>query len=218
MTMKTDLTLNAGDGDSLPAAPESSIASCARLEVALEEQWVRNAQQGDQHAFAKLIDSHQERIYSLCLRLLACPEDAAEACQDVFIRAFRALPKYRPEARFSTWLYQIAVNRCHDFWKRASSRLKALTSPLTGEEITPSASGHRPDHHADWNDSLRQLDHALQALPPCDREILILCCVEHLSHRECAVILRTSPRAIEGRLYRAREKLRKLWSGAPETK
>jgi len=208
--METDLTI-----DSLlegtPPPREATTGKCFRLEAALESQWIGAARDGDQRAFGKLVESHQDRIFSLCLRLLGCREDAAEACQDVFVRAFDALPKYQPEARFSTWLYRIAVNRCHDFWKRASSRLKALTTTLSGRELTLKTPGPTPDHHADWQDSLKQLDRALQALPARDREILILSGVENLSHSECATILGTSERGIEGRLYRAREKLRKTW-------
>lgn len=184
-----------------------------QLDRALEEQWIRAAQQGCHEAFGKLLESHQDRVYSLCLRLLGSPEDAAEACQDVFVRAYHGLPDFRPEARFSTWLYRIAVNRSHDFWKRASSKLKAITSHLSGKEIPLTAPGDAPDHRIGWQDSLRQLDLALQQLPLRDREVLILTGVENLSHSECADILGTSPRGIEGRLYRAREKLRKVWPG-----
>lgn len=188
-------------------------AELFRLDRALEEQWIRSAQQGCHQAFGKLLEAHQDRVYSLCLRLLGSPEDAAEACQDVFVRAYQALPDFRPEARFSTWLYRIALNRSHDFWKRASSKLKALTSQLTGKELPPTSPQDAPDHRLDWQDSLRELDQALRKLPRRDREILILSCVENLSHSECAEVLDTSPRAIEGRLYRAREKLRMVWPG-----
>lgn len=214
--MKTEITLPSGL--TLPAVVQKNESDRPSLELALERQWIRAAQGGDQDAFTKLVEAHQESIFSLCLRLLACPEDAAEACQDVFLRAFRALPEYRPEARFSTWLYQIAVNRCHDFWKRASSRLKGLTRSLTGKEGDMPACVPSPDHHAGWSDALKQLDLALQALPARDREVLILSCVENLSHAECALILRTSERGIEGRLYRAREKLRRLWPENPGKK
>lgn len=181
------------------------------LDRVLEKQWMQSAKEGCQLAFNKLVETHQDRIFSLCLRLLGSYEDAAEACQDVFVRAYRALPDFRLEARFSTWLYRIAVNRSYDFRKRKSSKLKVFSFHLTDREKVLTSPECPPDHQIGWQESLRELDHALQKLPPKDREILILSGVENFSHLECAEILGTSLRGVEGRLYRAREKLRKIW-------
>ncbi|MGD1979277.1 MAG: sigma-70 family RNA polymerase sigma factor [Akkermansiaceae bacterium] len=211
--MATDLTFPESLGEVLPPLASGDSLPKATLEEGLEKRWLEAAQRGDHEAFTRLVEAHQDRIYSLCLRLLSSPEDAAEACQDTFVRAFHALPGFRPHARFSTWLYRIAVNRCHDFWKRASSRLKSRSASLTGTALQLAAHEQSPDDRADWNDSLQELDRALRALPARDREIIILVGVENLSHAECAAILKTTPRGVEGRLYRAREKLRQIWRG-----
>jgi RNA polymerase sigma-70 factor (ECF subfamily) len=208
MTMETDLPFS-GEWPPTETPPGVSF----QLDRALEDQWIRAAKEGCHLAFGRLLETHQDRIYSLCLRLLGSPEDAAEACQDVFVKAYHALPDFRPEARFSTWLYRIAVNRSHDFWKRASTKLKDLTSHLSGKEVDLTSPQAGPDHRIGWQDSLRELDLALQELPPKDREILVLAGIENLTHQECADILGTSTRGVEGRLYRAREKLRKVWPG-----
>jgi len=199
------------DLDAILSARSEPSPPSGSLDEVLERRYLHAAAQGDIPSFEKLVELYQDRIYQLCFRFLGCREDAAEACQDVFINAFKALPKYRPEAKFSTWLYRIAVNRCRDFWKRSATRLKSLTSSLNLREHDPTCPALYPDDHAQWSDDLQKLDSVLASLPRKHREILILCCVENLSHKECATILRTSERAIEGRLYRAREALRRRW-------
>lgn len=175
----------------------------------MEAHWIAEAAGGDFEAFDRLMKLHEDRIYQICLRLLGCREDAKEAAQDVFVRAFQALPRYRARAKFTTWLYQIALNRCRDSWKKSAARLLALSDPIHLRGIEPVCEKcHAPSDAASQNDDVGLVQEALLQLSSKDREIVILCCVDELAHSECAEVLGCSERAIEGRLYRARKKLR----------
>lgn len=192
------------------AAEQSTDGQVSLLE-ARERHWISEAQQGDLASFERLMDLHQDRIFQFCLRLLSCHDDALEASQDVFVRAHRALPRYRPQGQFSTWLFQIALNRCRDGWKRTSSRLASLSGAfhLSHREFT--CPQPEPGDHAEMRDDLFTLERGLRSLSAKNREIIMLACVENLPHSECAQILKCSERAIEGRLYRARKVLQSWW-------
>ena len=84
---------------------------------------VRRAQQGDRYAFEQLVRTHEARMYTLAARVLGSREDAADAVQDALVRAWLALPKFRGDARFSTWLYRIVVNSAHDVRTKRRDRL-----------------------------------------------------------------------------------------------
>ncbi|YCM43704.1 RNA polymerase sigma factor [Verrucomicrobiaceae bacterium 227] len=176
-----------------------------------ERRWIAAAALGDLPSFEKLMALHEDRIFQLCLRLLGCREDALEAGQDVFVRAHRALPRYQAHGKFSTWLCQIAVNRCRDRWKHSSSRLASLCDALHLRHSDLACQARVPDARAESLDDLATLEKGLQHLARKHREILILACVENLPHAECAEILKCSERAIEGRVYRARRLLQEWW-------
>ena len=87
-----------------------------------EEQLIRRAQQGDNSAFEQLLLAHQKKVYNLCLRMAANPDDALDLSQEAFIKAWRALGQYQFEASFSTWLFRLTSNVCIDFLRRKKRR------------------------------------------------------------------------------------------------
>ena len=94
---------------------------------------VSRAQQGDRWAFEQLVDRHQHRLFTLAARLLGSADDAGDAVQEAFIRAWLGLPRFRGGSLFSTWLYRIGLNAAHD------QRLRRRTEPLdeTREPANP---------------------------------------------------------------------------------
>lgn len=176
-----------------------------------EYTWIKAAQNGDDDAFRLLMEKHQDRIFQLCLRMLSCKEDAAEACQDTFIRAHRALPKFTPNVQLFTWLYQIALNRCRDSWKRAAVKLLKLSDPISNSHSHLTCPNPQPTSKASSNEDILSLEKALQSLPSKHREILILHSIEGLTYHQCAAALDISTRAVEGRIYRARTALNASW-------
>ena len=106
-----------------------------------DEELVRRAQKGDRFAFERLVEQHEQRLYTLAARVLGSREDAADAVQEALVRAWLALPKFRGDARFSTWLYRIVVNAAHDMRpKRREMPTDELPSPPTRATASPSRS------------------------------------------------------------------------------
>lgn len=92
-----------------------------------EEQLIRRAQQGDNSAFEQLLLAHQKKVYNLCLRMAANPDDALDLSQEAFIKAWRALGQYQFEASFSTWLFRLTSNVCIDFLRRKKRRQETVS-------------------------------------------------------------------------------------------
>lgn len=177
----------------------------------LEVEKIRAAQAGDMRAFEWIVQQHEERLFSFCCRWLRCTQDAREVCQDAFVRAWQALPEFEGRARLSTWLYQIALNLCRDRAKARATRQRESTIALDDVEEPPPCPGHAPDTSAELRSELQKLHRGLALLPEKLRLVLTLTALEGLSQEECAQILHTSVRGIEGRVYRARQMLMQWW-------
>lgn len=179
-----------------------------------EDALIRAAASGCEDSFRQLVEWHQETIYRFCFQWLHNAEDAREACQDTFVRAHQALDRYQRKGRLTTWLYQIALNRCRDHQKSRFARQRRDTAPF------PEASGEiacyraSPDEQAARSGDLEKLRQGINQLPPRLRAALILTAVEGLSQEECALVLKCSVRAVEGRVYRARRDLLAWWNRA----
>ncbi len=151
-------------------APESS-----------ENDWIRRFLDGDERAFDALVRAHQDRIYRLVLALLGEPEDARDAAQEVFLRAFRGLHGWRYEARLATWLYGVAVNVCREARRRrASERIKRkrwalLVAPFLARRGQAVGSG--------------AASRLVDLLPPRQREVVVLRVFQELTIEETATVL-----------------------------
>ena len=198
-----------------------SIFDPALRHAAVPDTWenrlIRRAQDGDAAAFRSLVEAHQDMIHRVCLQWLSCEEDAREACQDTFLKAWQALPAWQPRARLSTWLYQIALNQCRDRAKSRAFRQRSATTNFDSLPASPACPSASPDLAAVRADDMVKLQRGLAALPAASRELLILCAMEGLSYEEAALILKCSTRAIEGRLYRARQLLLDWWNQQSST-
>lgn len=163
---------------------------------------VRRSLDGDRDAYAFLVRRHQGKVLSLCLSLLRVRDEAEDAAQDVFIKAYRGLSGFRFESSFSTWLYRIAYSRCLDLLRsrrrRPEESLEALTA--AGVETASAATGLSPEERAD-------LERALEALRPEERLILTLRESQGLSYEELTEALDISLDAVKSRLRRARRAL-----------
>lgn len=196
---------------SVRAAAGSSDAAAVTRELRL----VQRAQAGDTGAFRLLVESHQAMIHRLCLQWLGCEDDAGEACQDTFLKAWQALPAWQPRGRLGTWLYQIALNQCRDRARSRAARQKRATIPLDGLGTAPACPKASPDLAASRQGDMEKLQRGLLVLPESARAVLILCGVESMSYQEAAEVLKCSVRALEGRLYRARQQLLEWWERHP---
>ncbi|CAI08685.1 RNA polymerase sigma factor [Aromatoleum aromaticum] len=161
------------------------------------------ARAGDTRAFGEIVRRHQDRVFSFILRLTGTRDEAMDLTQEVFMKAWQALPEWRPEARFSTWLLQIARNLSIDMLRR---RQAVQFAPLDDElDIADAAMGPEACYAARQHDA--QLARALQRIPTEHREILLLREVEDLTYSDIAQTLGIRPGTVKSRLARARAAL-----------
>lgn len=184
---------------------------------------VKRAQTGDDAAFAELVRRYERKVYNICFRMLGNVDEASEALQDAFLRAYHFLKKFKSKSSFYTWLYRIATNVC---LTRLRKRKIALTTSL--EELNADEEPQRrkaifvssetideiPDASQSPERLVRQkklreaLTQAVDELPPDFRSVVVLRDFEGLSNREVSKVLNLSIPAVKSRLHRGRLFLR----------
>lgn len=166
---------------------------------------VEGAAAGDREAFTALVERHQSRVLNLAMTLGVREADAEDVAQDVFIRVYRSIGRFRGEARFRTWLYQVTLNAVRSY--RASRTARGEVEPTAPErEDAPEPAANDPidDRLADR----QAIDRALGQLPAEWREAVTLRDVEGLSYREIADLTGAPIGTVESRIFRARQQLR----------
>jgi RNA polymerase sigma-70 factor (ECF subfamily) len=170
---------------------------------------VDRAKRGDRWAFEQLVERHQHRLFTLAARTLGSPDDAGDAVQEAFLRAWLALPRFRGGALFSTWLYRICLNAAHD------QRLKRRAEPVELLE--------RPDPRDAFaaSELSGELQGALDALDETYRVAVVLYDVLGCSYAEIAEMTGVPEGTVKSRIYRGRTELAERLgtkAGRPESK
>lgn len=180
-----------------------------------EQELVTRAKQGDQDAFAQLVEANQNKIYSLAYRMAGNPEDAADLAQEAFLRAWRTLPSFQGDSSFSTWLYRLTSNLCIDFLRREKRRKTAITvTSLDDEENAAPADvpdcRFNPECELERKELRNAVGQALLKLSDEHRQVLILRELDGLSYTEIAERLELGEGTVKSRIARARLSLRNI--------
>jgi RNA polymerase sigma-70 factor, ECF subfamily len=195
---------------------KSSVGTSAEsiTRAVLEASLIERVVEGDHEAFADLLKPYERMIYVSALSILGNEADAEEAAQESILKAFRALPRFRKESKFSTWLVQIVINESKMKLRKDRRRLYDSLDEATQNED----GDYIPRDFADWreipsealeNEELRQaLATALATLPAKYRSVLVLRDVQQLNIRETAELLGISEANVKTRLSRARLQMR----------
>lgn len=171
-----------------------------------EEEILTRARMGDREAFGELVGRYQDTVYTLALRLVG-PDLAADVAQEALLRAWRALPRFRGEAAFGTWLHRITVNTAWTLRKRAR---RHAAEPL---EMDVEDRGVLPEKAGELAETRVRLRRALAALTPGQRSVVVLRDVYGWSNAETARELGITEITAKVRLHRARLRLRTLLEG-----
>jgi RNA polymerase sigma-70 factor (ECF subfamily) len=171
-----------------------------------ERALVLGARQGDDGAFAALVKAHQQRIYSLALRMLGSAPDAEDVLQETFLALHRSLGRFRGGSRLSTYLYRTAMNFSL-LRLRQRSRRRERPVPLD-EAIEEPQTGPTPLERVVADELRGRLGSMLRELPENDRAAVVLRDLEGLSGGEAAAVLGIGQAALKSRLHRGREQLR----------
>ena len=173
-----------------------------------DEELVEACQAGEASAFDLLVARWEDRIRGACYRFLGSEEEARDVAQEAFLKAYRAIGGFKREARFSSWLYQIATNLCRDRLRRR--RTRATVSLEEMEETGGAIAETRPgvDERLLQDDLARVVRRAIEALAEEQREVLILKEYEGLTFLEIAQALDVPVSTVKTRLYRGLGQLR----------
>lgn len=173
---------------------------------------VQRVQNGEVSAFNQLVQKYRQPLFSTIYNMTGNREDATDITQEVFIKAFQSIKRFRGQASFYTWLYRIAVNSCITFIKRAKRQrfinYETIDETLVSSEILEYFTAKtKAEKGALLKELQEKLNEALQKLSPKHRIVVILHEVEGMSHKEIADITRTSEGTVRSRLHYAKKML-----------
>lgn len=168
-----------------------------------DEELVILSQQGDTQAFGELIERYKGMIFTMIHRILGNPGEAEDVAQDVFLRAYKALPGFRKEAKFSTWLYRICHNLCITTAKKNRRKELFLSRATSGHQDSVEVAYERKE----IREKVRRL---ISELPPAYSSAITLRHIQGLSYKEISEILGQPLGTTKSTILRAREQLKKL--------
>ena len=179
------------------------------MEQAPDQILVQRVQRGDQVAFELLVMKYQRRIYRLILRFIRDPALAEDVAQETFLRAYRAMPQFRGDSQFYTWLYRIAVNTAKKTMAEGA-RERALRDMPAESGETPAAGGQPSDMETPeallaGRQVARTVNDAMDGLPEDLRTAIALREIEGMSYEDIAHIMSCPVGTVRSRIYRARE-------------
>jgi RNA polymerase sigma-70 factor (ECF subfamily) len=176
-----------------------------------DEELVAKSIRGDQDSFNELMLRWERPIYALAYRTIGREEDARDVCQETFLRAFRALPGFRGQAKFSSWLYRIALNLCRD-WVRRERRAPVVQAP-EGVDLLELAADAEPSESIEdlvaRKDLARVVERAMALLPEEQRTAIVLKEYHGLTFQEIADLVGCPLSTVKTRLYQGLTVLRR---------
>lgn len=170
-----------------------------------ESLLIAHAQHGDQNAFAQLVETYQTPVYNLAYRMLNHANDAEDAAQETFLRAYAQLKTFRRDQKFATWLLAICAHHCIDRLRRRKFLWLSLEDDALDESLASDAP--EPDDVASSAERAREIAQALERLAPAYRLVLVLKYWHEQSVEEIAWTTGDSVSAVKVRLHRARQML-----------
>ena len=177
-----------------------------------DTELVALAQKGNINSFNKLVDKYHSRIYSLTYQMTSNREDAEDLTQEIFIKAFEALPRFKGRSSFYTWLYRIGINKTINYRKKRNRNrplsIDALDQDITYDEVYAELySKDSPLRHIGLNELQVKLNEAMQKLSLKHRTVVVMHDIEGIPHDEIAKIVGVSVGTIRSRLFYARRQL-----------
>lgn len=171
-------------------------------------EWMLQAQTGDLNAFAKIVEKYEKPLFNFFLRFLGNKETAEDAAQQLFLQIFKALPRYKVQAKFSTYLYRIAKNIAINISRRNHFLSFFSLSDFLEQEDPPCPKKERPEEILEKNEKEEQVKKALELLPLRQRLAIVLAYFEDCPMQEIAERMECTVASVESLLFRARQTLK----------
>lgn len=179
------------------------------MEQWTDEQLIELLRQGDQGAYRQLVERHRNYVYTLIYRMVEHRETAEDLAQEVFIKCYRSIHLFRGDAKFTTWLYRMAVNRVADY--RRAQRRRPVESVLDRIKEWFGNREDEPEEQAMRTETKEEMQEMLKQLPEKYRMPLYLLHYMQLSYQEISLILAIPVKTVETRLYRGKSMLKQKW-------
>ena len=178
-----------------------------------ENELIARARDGDVSAFRQIVEAYKKNIYFLALNLSGNHETAEDISQDVFIKVFRSLKKFRGDSKFSSWLHRITVNTFLSQYRKKSSTLLRQADDINeeavkGQVIDQTTEGMNPERSTESRMIAMHIEKALDRLSPRERTVFVLRHYEHKKQREIAEMLDVTVGTVKSTLFRALQRLR----------
>ncbi len=179
-----------------------------------EKKLIREIKKGEESAFKELVETYKDMVVNTCYGFLQNQENAEDIAQDVFVEVYQSIHRFREDAKFSTWVYRIAVNKSLNFKKKNNRRNWAVSfqAVFGGEkEAAQVADGKTLDPHADLEqqERVKILHSAIETLAQNQKIAFTLSKYENLSYKEISEVMGTSISSVESLLNRAKKNLQK---------
>lgn len=175
-----------------------------------EPELVRKAKDGDEAAFEQLVKRHERLVYSVAYKMLGNEQDAQDASQEAFVKAYLSLQSFAGQSRFSVWLYRLTSNVCIDMLRKrepARQSLSAMDEDGGEEQLDIPDERFSPETELERRELRRSIDRGLMSLSPEYRQVLILRELGGHSYDEISAALELDKGTVKSRIFRARKKL-----------
>ena len=173
-----------------------------------QENIIARARRGDADAFEQLVAAYRDQVFRLALRMCGNEADADEVAQEAFLSAWKALPNFRGDSQFSTWLYQLTSHAAIDLMRREKRQIAA--EDITEVSAPDPAPG--PQQQAEQSETRQAVRDAMAQLSPEYRQIVVLRFLQELSYEEIGTVLKLPPGTVKSRLNRAKAQLKDILS------
>jgi len=188
----------------------STIASLALWKDATDRDLVATATAGVEGSFEELVRRYQRPISAYVYRMVGDYESALDLTQEIFIKVYGSLSRYRSEFKFSTWIYKIAHNSAVDHLRRNSGRERSLSNGIEGDQYDlPIESGSlSPEQESERKERRLEIETVVRSLPTAYRELIVLRHSQDLTYEEIVEVTGLPLGTVKNRLFRAREMMR----------
>jgi len=173
-----------------------------------EKDLVRQSKAGDEEAFGALVNAYKTKVFNMAYSLTRNREVADDLAQEVFIKAYFALPQFKEKSRFGTWLYRIAMNHSKDYLRKRGPLKQVPFEETMGDPAAQEEEMMQKEREMDQKRKSQVIHDVLGKLPDKYRTILSLRDIQGLSYEDISRILSISPGTVDSRLHRARKMLR----------
>jgi RNA polymerase sigma-70 factor (ECF subfamily) len=175
-----------------------------------DPELVASAARGLEGSFEELVNRYQRPISAFVYRMVGDYDAALDLTQEIFIKVYASLSRYRPEFKFSTWIYKIAHNAAIDHLRRSSSRERSLSvgTETDNYELPLESEGLTPEQQSEREERRGEIENVVRSLPTAYRELIVLRHSQDLTYEEIVEVTGLPLGTVKNRLFRAREMMR----------